>query len=237
MIIRANCRAQFTETDFRFVSQSLGLSREDDPHLKALEKLLADPQERDAVLDENALYEALVDHPHFLTVSHYFYFYILVRHVLLRMGIDDREVADYLGAMLAAFARAERLNHPVEGGRSMEYLFEMLEALDQSDDTTRFMIRSHMGNYALFMVGMFPDRIRERCQRQGAPHIAFYEELGRNSFKAASHHRLAQQYDLGHIYETLGETFRQARQALNDMSERVLFTGAVEGENGSGLVS
>jgi hypothetical protein len=61
-----------------------------------------------------------------------------------------------------------------------------------------------------------------RAERRGFPDLSYFEEVGRASFRAAGDHRLAARYDLDAIFETLGERFRTARRALNDLSERLL---------------
>jgi hypothetical protein len=105
----------------------------------------------------------------------------------------------------------------------IDYFFEMLSALQQADDRTRFFIRAHIGNYSLFLSGVFPDRIRFRAEARGFPDVQYYDALGRTHFRAASDHRLAQQYELAPIFNTLSERFKTTRLALNDIAER-LFT-------------
>jgi hypothetical protein len=104
----------------------------------------------------------------------------------------------------------------------------MLTALEKADDHTAFCIRAHIGNHSLFLSGVFPGHIRHRTERRAAPGLEYYQELGRASFRAASHHRLAAQYDLAHVFDILSERFEPARLALNDLSERLLSLGDPE---------
>jgi hypothetical protein len=92
----------------------------------------------------------------------------------------------------------------------------------KTDDRNGFELRAHIGNHALFITGVFPDRIRVRAEKRGFPDLRYFEGLGQSSFRAASDHHLAQRYDLVSVFGTLGERFRAARQALNDLSERLL---------------
>jgi hypothetical protein len=116
---------------------------------------------------------------------------------------------------------------PGQSGR-LRYFFEMLTALEKADDHTAFCIRAHIGNHSLFLSGVFPGHIRHRTERRAAPGLEYYQELGRASFRAASHHRLAAQYDLAHVFDILSERFEPARLALNDLSERLLSLGDPE---------
>jgi hypothetical protein len=104
----------------------------------------------------------------------------------------------------------------------------MLAALQTADDRNSFYIRAHIGNHSLFLSGVFPQRIRYRAERKGFPGLSYYEELGRSNFRIASDHRLASRYELAPIYSTLSERFQETRQALNDMSERLVSLGDLD---------
>jgi hypothetical protein len=107
----------------------------------------------------------------------------------------------------------------------LDYLFKMIAALQTADDRTGFLIRVHIGNHSLFLSGVFPDRIRHRCEARGFPDLKYYEGLGRTHYRAASDHRLAQRYEVAEILNTLAERFETARLALNDITERYFFIG------------
>src|SRR5436190_20671538 len=218
-VIQPNCRAQFAAEDIDFILSVLGHKIET---AECLTKLLADEESRDLILDDDALFHALLERRGCLRVSSRFYFYILVRHVFRRSGIENRLVADYVAEVLAQFARAERARCVVPGqSHPLDYVFEMLSALQKADDRTSFFIRAHIGNYSLFLTGVFPDRIRFRAEARGFPDVKYYDALGRTHYRAASDHRLAQRYDLAAIYHTLADRFETTRLALNDMAGRL----------------
>jgi hypothetical protein len=151
------------------------------------------------------------------------YFYILVRHVLLEAGIDDREAADYLAEMFTVFMNARRSRSPIADGNSpMIYVSDLLAALQNATPRQRFLIRSHLANMALFLVGLFPQFIRRRRRRRGAPGIDFYEQVGRNCYQVASAHRLAETYELSSVFCRLSDRFHDTRVALNNLSDRLL---------------
>src|SRR6185436_19296406 len=164
-----------------------------------------------------------------LRISTHFYFYLLVRHAFRRGGLAERPMADYVASVLAEFSQAERARSPIPGRlQPMDYFVDMLAALETADDITRFYLRAHIGNHSLFLSGVFPDRIRFRAERVGAPGLTYYEELGRSNFRAASDHRLARKYDLDGIFNTLSERFQETRLALNDLRERLVSLGDPE---------
>jgi hypothetical protein len=222
-VIQANCRIQFAAEDMEFILSVLGARL---GSAECLVRLLADEDTRDQILDDPALFHALLERGGCLRVSTRFYFYVLVRQVFLRAGLDDRKVADYVAELLSDFARTERSRCVVPGqARPLDYFFEMLAALQTADDRASFQIRVHIGNQSLFLSGVFPERIRYRAERRGFPDLKYYEALGRSQYLAASDHRLARRYDLSTILQTLSERFETTRLALNDVSERLFSLG------------
>jgi len=111
--------------------------------------------------------------------------------------------------------------------KSLDYFFEMLTALRTADDRTSFLIRAHIGNYSLFLSGVFPDRIRFRAEARGFPDLKYYESLGRTYYRMASDHKLAQRYAVDKVLNTLAERFQTTRLALNDIADRLFSIGDV----------
>jgi len=222
-LIQPNCRMQFAAEDINFILSVLGARLGD---AECLVKLLADEDSRDVILDDEALLHALLERRGCLRVSSHFYFYILVRNVLRRSGIDDRSVADYVAELLAEFARTEQMRCILPGQSNvLDYFFEMLAALQTADERTSFHIRVHIGNHSLFLSGVFHERIRSRAEKRGFPDLKYYEALGRSQYRAASDHRLAQRYELTNILGTLSERFDTTRRALNEISDRLFSLG------------
>src|SRR5580700_2716055 len=111
-VIRANCRVQFTASDVDFI---LGVLGRRPGEAASLVSLLADPDTRDQILDDDLLFRALLEHGGCLRVSPHLYFYVLVRHVLKETGLEDRAVADYVAELLTEFSREERTRCVLRG--------------------------------------------------------------------------------------------------------------------------
>ncbi|WP_210463559.1 MULTISPECIES: hypothetical protein [Rufibacter] len=217
-MVLANCRAQFTANDFDFVASVLSSQK---GQRISLVELLSDPECRDEMLDHEALPKALLSREGQVAVSQQLYFYVLARTVLRRQGIEDRELADYIGALLWQFSSVQRMHSPHEKmPQQFHYIVEMLEALSKASAAEAFLIRVHIGNYALFLSGMFHAWIEKRQQR-GAPDSSFYESVGRSSFKTAANHKLAYQLELAQVYALLAEGFRGTRLALNELAQTI----------------
>lgn len=222
-LIQTNCRAQFAAEDIEFILSVLGGKI---GTAECLVKLLADEESRDLILDDPALLHALLERRGCLKVSSRFYFYILVRNVFRKADIQERVVADYVAELLAQFVLSERARCLVPGQPNpLDYFFEMLGALNTADERTSFYIRVHMGNYSLFLSGVFPGRIRFRAEARGFPDLRYYEQVGRTQYRMASDHRLAHRYELTEVYSTLAERFGATRLALNDIADRLFTLG------------
>ena len=219
-MIQANCRARFTAQDFEFVIRVLGRNSR---QKISLVELLTDPESRDQILDDDSLYRAILENTGNLTISPQFYFYVLARLVLRRVGIEDRTLSDYVAALLEKFSSTRQMRGPIAGG-PVTYLSDLLLALNGASSYQAFLIQTHVGNYALFVTGIFHENIESRRQR-GAPSCSFYEELGRISFHAAAAHGVAKKFELGPVFETLAERFRDCRLALNKLADELVDLG------------
>ncbi len=218
-MIRANCRARFTAADFDFIVRTLAHSSND--HVSLVD-LLSDAETRDAVLDHPKLVEAILSNPAHLRISSQFYFYVLARHVLQQAGIGDRKLCDYVGSLLETFSRASQLQRPDEiENHALEYISDMLIALKRMTREQAFLLRAHIGNYSLFISGIFHESAQRRCQR-GGPDLRFYEEIGRTNYQMVASHETAKRCELNDVFANLAGQFRGVRLALNDLSDRLL---------------
>ncbi len=218
-MIQANCRDRFTADDFDFVVRTLSRSETDGINLV---NLLTDAEARDAILDDPRLVETVLAGDSPLSISPQLYFYVLIRHVLNETGLNDRGVSDYLASLLERFSQTARMRSPADGNSNpVQYVSDMLIALRNASPSQSFLIRAHVGNYSLFITGMFHETVEKRSLR-GAPDLSFYEEVGRSSFKAVARHELARSCALTGIFDTLSEGFHDVRLALNRLSETLV---------------
>ena len=114
--------------------------------------------------------------------------------------------------------------------------------VDTPDARRSFLVRQHLGNYALWSSGMFPDRIEHKRWRRGGPDLDYFEEMGRRGFTLAAEHRLAQEHGLDALLRVAASRFAalQVRAQRGErhahVPEREL-AGAADatGAGGSGL--
>ena len=217
-MVRANCRERFTAADFDFVVRTLSRSPTD--HVSLVD-LLSDAETRDAVLDNSRLVEAILSNAGHLRISSQFYFYVLARHVLQRAGINDRKLCDYVGSLLEAFSHSSLLRAPHTADSVQQYISDMLIALQRVTPEQAFLLRAHVGNYSLFISGIFHENMQRRSLR-GGPDLKFYEQVGRANYQLVAGHRTARQCELNDVFEALADRFREVRCALNRLSDQLL---------------
>jgi hypothetical protein len=218
-MITPNCRERLTAADFEFIARTLAAGRQNSA---SLAELLTDSEARDSILDNDLLFQAVLEAGAPLHISPQCYFYILLRHVLKERGIGSREICDYLASLLETFSRTERMRAPAGAGQGpQQYVSDLLLALMQASPSQAFLLRAHIGNYTLFITGVFQDRVESRCRR-GGPDINFFEGLGAANYQSAADHPVARQNALSPIFEELGGRFREVRLALNETAERHL---------------
>jgi hypothetical protein len=218
-MIKANCRERFTAADFDFVVKTLARSERDTVNLG---ELLTDAEARDSILDSPRLVESVLAQEGTLGISPQLYFYVLIRHVLKETGITDRKTSDYLASLLETFSRTARMKSPVdEEGSPVQYLSDMLLALNKASPAQTFLLRAHVGNYSLFITGIFRESI-ERRRKRGAPDFSYYEDVGRMNFGMVAGHAVARSCELNGVFQLLADQFREIRVALNHLSDSLI---------------
>ena len=220
-MIQANCRARFTAADFDFIVRTLACSQTD--HISLVD-LLSDVETRDSILDNPRLVDAILNNCGHLRISSQFYFYVLARHVLQQGGIGDRKLCDYVASLLETFSRANRLQMSDEiDHRAQQYISDMLIALTRATPEQAFLLRAHVGNYSLFISGIFhPAVAGQRRSLRGGPDIKFYEQVGRTNYQLVASHAVARRCELDDVFEGLADRFREVRLALNQLSDQLL---------------
>jgi hypothetical protein len=221
LMIRPCCRDQLTDQDFEFVADVLARTRRD----RALvQSLLADPDSRDHLLDHPDLFAAILCTEGLAPFSANLFFYVLVRRAFLRFDLTDPLLADYCSSLLITFITYH--SEPEEREPThFAYLIDHLRALSEASRREVFFLHHQLGNYSLFLTGMFPGYVRYQARHHFGPGFRYYEDLGAMSFQIAARHEIAASADLADLLEELAINFRSARRALNHMAEGYLRLG------------
>jgi hypothetical protein len=223
-MILANVRQRLTRDDAQLALRLVSRNAPDE--MEHAEEELRD-HGIDTLLDDPRLASALLHSPQGAHASARLFTYVIVRHALREMGEPDRGLADYVASILLHFGaphRAERVaDHDDE---VYDTLAALLRDAESGDAGRAFLVRAHLGNYALWLSGLFPDHIEFRRWRRGGPDMDYFDEMGRRGYELAARHRLASQYGLDGLFSSAAERFPRLRVALNRVSDRLLFPGA-----------
>lgn len=220
-VILANVRESLGRDDAQLVLSLL--ARESREDRERGEERLRD-EGIDALLDDPRLLPALARHALGAQAGWALFCYVVVRHALRGVGEEDRQLADYTAAVVMHFGlrgRAERVAEHDDA--RYDTLAALLEDVDGPDPRRAFLVRQHLGSYALWLSGLFPDHIEHRRWRRGGPDLDYYEEMGQRGFRLAAGHRLAQEHGLAPLLEVAAARFALLRLALNRVSDALLF--------------
>lgn len=145
------------------------------------------------------------------------YFLQVVRQSFWQVGIYDATVAQYVADVLADFARADNL-YPMRGrgGRKIDSVVEMLAQApampaDEADVLRQRRLRKYVGDYALFMSGIFRKYI------EGKGSLDYYIQEGSRSYWTVSELDLALYRTGYYLYQELSTKFEYYSGALDFM--------------------
>jgi len=220
-MILADTRYKLSRDDAQLATRIL--ARDSGEELSVLERRLTD-EGIDAILDDPRLPAALIRHPRGAHASLPLFAYVMIRHTLRQAGENDRGLADYVSSIVVHFGFRDRARRISPGDDEIyDAIVALCEDLNDPDARRAFLVRTHLGNYALWLSGLFPDFIEQRRWRRGGPDLEYYEEMGRRGFQMAADHRLAEEHGLASLYATAAERFGVLRCALNVVSDRLFF--------------
>lgn len=220
-MITANVRSRLTREDAAFALALVAQGGSEDRERGEAE---LHEQGIDALLDDPALLRAMLGTPRGSHASLPLFTYVVVRNALVRSGERDRVLADYAAAVLLHFGLRDRARRVAEtDDETYDTLAGLLEAAEGPDPRRAFLVRAHLGNYALWLSGMFPDHITYRQWRRGGPTIEYFDRLGRRGFEMAAEHRLASEHGLDLLFTLAAARFEVMRVAFNRLSDRLLF--------------
>lgn len=220
-MVRPNVRASLTRDDAQLALHVIARGRRAD--LAEAERRLAEDG-MDALLDDPRLVVGLLRTERGALASYALVTYVVMRYALTRLGERDRSLADYLASLFMEFGNRDRA-HRVSRWDDETYdtLAGLLGEINTSDPKRSFLVRTHLGNYALWLSGVFPDHIEERRWQRGGPTLDYYESMGRRGYSLAASHTLARETGVSDFYALAAERFRVMRIALTSVSDALLF--------------
>ncbi len=147
----------------------------------------------------------------------------LVHHHFDRdIGLRDPEVQDYIANVLSEFCEVEQLfKLRNDAGRALDDVGEMLLEADPvygpapSFDRER-QVRKHIGDYTLFLSGMFPESINHfRLRRQRLENFVDFIKAGKESYYIVSKFDQFEYANLAPLFAKLAREFESCVYGLS----------------------
>lgn len=143
-------------------------------------------------------------------------------HFDREVGLRDAEVQDYIANVLSEFCEVEQLYKVRNaGGRPLSDVGEMLLETDPiygpapSFDRER-QVRKHVGDYILFLSGMFPESINHfRLRRQRLENFVDFMKAGKESYYIVSKFDQFEYARLAPLFAKLSKEFESCVYGLN----------------------
>lgn len=187
------------------------------------------PNTLESILDSDYVaLEILQRRDELLDISPFLLFNVLLRRTLGRpRGQTDRSVINYLANLLALFVHTDRVHRIARGdSEEYEYLFDLAAAVPDADSRREFLLHSHIGNYSLYLTGMFPGWIEHRYRYKRRPvSVDYYVDMGRAHFQQAARHPMAQEFSMDRVFFRLALMFDSYRTGLQHMARNFLVAG------------
>jgi hypothetical protein len=153
------------------------------------------------------------------------FFQDVVRRSLGDLARRDDPAGEYLADLLTRFARTENLYPRGSSGRRLETVVEtLLEIQNVWDERSAYFwpehevaLRRHIGDYALFMTGIFQERVEQIASTR------YYISEGKRAYRfVADHRRVADGESRARLYRRLADQF-EAYVGVLDYARRVYF--------------
>ena len=185
------------------------------------------PTTLESALDAEYVYRRIVENrAELLDISPFLLFNVLLRRSIGGARTPtERAVINYLANLLSLFVRTERVYRPEAGDRrSYEYFVDLAAEAARADERRRFLLHAHIGNYALYLTGLFCDWLEYRHRYKRRPTDArYYADMGRAGYRDAASNRLAKVYELDDVFLRLALQFDHYRERLSVLAREYLF--------------
>jgi hypothetical protein len=145
-----------------------------------------------------------------------------------KLGLHDADVTGYVARLLCEFTEAENLYKVRdELGRPIEELTEMMQAADPVNGTAPSFdaeraVRKHIGDYALFVAGMYPEppSSRRRHNRY-RPSLGELIRAGKESYYIVSQFNLFEYEQEAPLFARLSDRFERCILGLTLVREEL----------------
>lgn len=132
------------------------------------------------------------------------------------LGIADTRLTDYLTDLLLRFSRSDvlyRFRNAI--GRRLEDVAGMMYEAEQRQGKPKREIHRHIGDFALFWTGVYPEALSRLQAPDSRDHLLDYLEQGKRSYLIASSFQDEPYQDEAPLLRRLSEEFELCSVGLN----------------------
>jgi len=140
--------------------------------------------------------------------------------------LSDLSTIDYITNILTEFIHIDNVYKIKNArGKRLEEVGEMLLEAEESyafgiPPARELHIHKHIGDYTLFMVGLFPESL-ERFSPLSIDHIVDYIKAGKEAYYAVSEYRYGYYAELSPIFRRLSDYFECYTLGLNHVKDDI----------------
>ncbi|HEV2215362.1 MAG TPA: hypothetical protein VGR64_08745 [Terracidiphilus sp.] len=145
-----------------------------------------------------------------------------------KLGLHDPDVTGYVARLLCEFSASDNLyrvrdeqGHPVKELEAMLRASDPVNGTASSFDAER-SVRKHIGDYALFVGGMYPEAIAPgRRHRSPQPTLGELIEIGKESYFIVSQFNLFEYEQEAPLFARLSDSFERCILGLTLVREEL----------------
>jgi hypothetical protein len=142
-----------------------------------------------------------------------------------KLGMHDTAITNYVAGLLCDFSEADKLYKVRdEEGKPIHALDEMVRAADPVHGTAASFdaeraVRKHIGDYALFVSGMYPESMDPWKRRHGQQSFEELVSIGKQSYYIVSQFDLEEYADEAPMFRRLAGWFDRCIYGLRLVRE------------------
>lgn len=146
---------------------------------------------------------------------------LLYKHLIQAARLDDTQISDYVGDLLVHFTHVDNLYRLRNSkGRRLEDVAEMLIASNPLLEGRSFEyereVRKHIGDYTLFLAGLFPEYVARLSRKQfRMDSLIDYLKAGKESYRIVAAFDQFEYLEIAPLFRKLSEKFELCVYGLN----------------------
>ncbi len=129
--------------------------------------------------------------------------------------LEDDDLLAYLVSTMIRFGDRKQVYSLPGEDREYRYIVDLIKLSVESSQSRSYRIYCHIGNYSLFLTGLFPGWIRHRHEVKNRPmDVESYCQYGRTYFGRAAEHDLAEKQRTRPVLRKLSRGYDLVRSSL-----------------------